>query len=379
MACFMPTWNEFSARATNAVGYDVVSPVKRFPFLDWMRGLAVLVMIQCHTFNSFTRPDLREGGTYVMTQFIGGMAAPLFLFMAGMTMAFQLESLERREPDPLRRWRISLRRAGYILAIAFTFRFTNWVFMWPWPDWHDMLRVDILNCMGVAMLAMTTASLFTGASRNRFAWIAGMAVIALAPVIASLNWSGTPALLQEYLVPAPGRRFPQFPWGAYVAFGVATGGVVKVTPIDRFERLMQWSVLLGFGLIFGAQYWSNLPYSIYAKSSFWLDNPTLVLIRLGVILLMMVAAYLWTEYLAGSRWSWMQAIGRNSLMVYWVHVMIVYGSAVRSIKRTLSIPEAALATLIITAAMVGLSAIWLRWKAFRARPAADLQPAGSRT
>ena len=76
--------------------------MKRFPFLDWMRGLAVLVMIQCHTFNSFTRLDLRETGSYVMTQFIGGMAAPLFLFMAGMTMAFQMESLEKRESDPLR-------------------------------------------------------------------------------------------------------------------------------------------------------------------------------------------------------------------------------------------------------------------------------------
>ena len=59
--------------------------VKRFPFLDWMRGLAVVIMIQCHTFNSFTRMDLRDGGPYVLTQFIGGMAAPLFLFMAGMT------------------------------------------------------------------------------------------------------------------------------------------------------------------------------------------------------------------------------------------------------------------------------------------------------
>ena len=73
-----------------------------------MRGLAILIMIECHTFNSFTRLDLRDGGPYILTQFIGGMAAPLFLFMAGMTMAFQMESLDRREPDRLRRWRTSL-------------------------------------------------------------------------------------------------------------------------------------------------------------------------------------------------------------------------------------------------------------------------------
>src|SRR5208283_255621 len=72
--------------------------VNRFPFLDWMRGLAVLIMIQCHTFNSLVRLDLRDGGPYTYSQFVGGMAAPLFLFMAGMTTGFQMESLSRREP-----------------------------------------------------------------------------------------------------------------------------------------------------------------------------------------------------------------------------------------------------------------------------------------
>src|SRR5260370_42598991 len=96
-----------------------------------MRGLAILIMIECHTFNSFTRLDLREGGPYILTQFIGGMAAPLFLFMAGMTMAFQMGILDRREPDRLRRWGISLWRGASILGIAFTFRVTNWLFSVP--------------------------------------------------------------------------------------------------------------------------------------------------------------------------------------------------------------------------------------------------------
>jgi len=90
-----------------------------------MRGLAVVIMIQCHTFNSFSRMDIREQGPYVLSQFVGGMAAPLFLFMAGMTMAFQMDSLQKRESSLLRRWLISLKRAGYILVLAFLFRFSN--------------------------------------------------------------------------------------------------------------------------------------------------------------------------------------------------------------------------------------------------------------
>ena len=123
-----------------------------------------------------------------------------------------------------------------------------------------------------------------------------------------------------------------------------------------------------------AQYWSNLPYTIYTRSNFWLDNPTLVLIRLGVILLMMAGAYVWTEYGAGPRWSWMQALGKNSLMVYWVHVMIVYGSVVRPIKRTLSIPMAGLVTLAVTLMMIVMSAAWLRWKDKRGRETAARSP-----
>ena len=348
--------------------------MKRFPFLDWMRGLAVLVMIQCHAFNSFTRTDLRDGGPYVMTQFIGGMAAPLFLFMAGMTTAFQMDSLERRESSALRRWRIALGRAGYITAIALIFRFTNWVFAWPWGDWHEMLRVDILNCMGVGMAMLTVAAVFTGVSRIRFALLAGLAIVGLAPLIANLDWNGTPTLVQEYLAAAPGRRFPLFPWAAYLAFGMALGGMVKRIAADRIERLMQWSVLAGFALVFTAQYFSNLPYSIYPKSNFWLDSPSLVLIRVGIMLLTMSGAYLWTEFGAGAHWSWMQAMGKNSLMVYWVHVMIVYGSVVRPIKRTLSIPLAAAATVAITLAMIAMSAGWLWWKGKRAGRKMSPQP-----
>jgi uncharacterized membrane protein len=332
-----------------------------------MRGLAVVIMIQCHTFNSLTRMDLRDGGPYVLTQFIGGMAAPLFLLMAGMTTAFQMESLERREPNGRRRWLISLKRAGYILAIAFTFRFTNWAFSMPHASAAELTKVDILNCMGVGMAVLAVSAAFRSEARVRFAVIAGFAIAALAPVMTNLPWGGAPALLQEYLVPGQGRgRFPFFPFVAYLAFGQAIGAVVKRAAAERFDRLMQWSMLIGFSMIFIGQYFSNIPYSIYPNANFWTDSPTLIVIRVGICLMIMAGAYLWTEYCAGKGWSWMQAMGKNSLTVYWVHVMIVYGSLIRPIKRMLSIPQATLATVIVTAMMVAMSALWLAWKARKA-------------
>src|SRR5262249_32229503 len=105
---------------------------------------------------------------------------------------------------------------------------------------------------------------------------------------------------------------------------------------------------------------------IYMKSNFWTDSPTLIVIRAGVALLLMACCYLWTEYCVNPGWSWMQTLGKNSLMVYWVHVMLVYGNIAYPFKQGLGVTATYLATGIVAGLMVGLSVWWLRWKAERA-------------
>jgi fucose 4-O-acetylase-like acetyltransferase len=185
-------------------------------------------------------------------------------------------------------------------------------------------------------------------------------------VVANLDWSHTPAILRDYVAPRPGTGlFPFFPCASYAGFGLAAGTVVKRSAEAGLERMMQWSVLIGFGLIWGGQYFSNIPYSIYTSSDFWSNSPALILIRAGICLLLMAGAYLWTERCAGTGWSWMRCLGMNSLMVYWVHVQLVY-SDILHLKGKLSLPETVLATLAVAVLMVGLSAAWLKWKAQRA-------------
>ena len=67
----------------------------RLAFLDWTRGLAALVMLQGHTFHSFTRNDLRDKGPYILSQFVGGLPPALFLVITGITFAFLMDSRER--------------------------------------------------------------------------------------------------------------------------------------------------------------------------------------------------------------------------------------------------------------------------------------------
>jgi hypothetical protein len=342
--------------------------VTRFRFLDWTRGVAVLIMIQCHVFNSFTRLDLRQNGGYIFSQFIGGMAAPLFLFMAGMTSGFQMESLEKRKIRAWGRWRAALGRAGYIFLIAYLFRFTNWLGSLPNPNLQDFLKVDILNCMGLAMAAFTIVALFENTQRIRVAVGGALAVAAAAPLLSGLSWTGVPLVVKNYLVPSPNTgQFSFFPCAAYLGFGLAAGSLVKRTespsPGAQMDRFMQWFVLLGFGLVFTAEYFANLPWSVYTKSDFWRNSPALILIRVGIILVMLAGAYLWTGLQAAAGWSWIESLGKTSLLVYWVHVMLVYGGLATLIKRTLTPAGSALAAIVLTLLMVALSEVRLRSRA----------------
>ena len=214
-----------------------------------------------------------------------------------------------------------------------------------------MTKVDILNCMGLAMLCLSAAAVFDTKGRIRFALLAGIAAAAAAPLVANLPWGDTPPRSCRSISRPAGQgrgRFPLFPNAAYLAFGLAIGSIVKargagalrppdaVGRADRFRAGVHRPVFL------------QIPYSIYTKTSFWTDNPALVVIRAGIALLLMGGCYLWTEYCVGPGWSWMQTLGKNSLMVYWVHVMLVYGDIFKPVKRALSYrPWTAMATMVV--------------------------------
>ena len=62
---------------------------------------------------------------------------------------------------PRTRWMVSLRRAGYLFILAFAFRLQLWMFSWGQSPSSDLLRVDVLNCMGFSLAIMSVMSLFS--------------------------------------------------------------------------------------------------------------------------------------------------------------------------------------------------------------------------
>jgi uncharacterized membrane protein len=322
--------------------------------LDWLRGLGVLIMLQGHLFNSFARADLRNHPVYVLSQFIGGMPAPIFLFLVGATLAFRMDQGDREGLAPAARLKSALARAAFLAAIAFAFRFQLWLFAWGNP-WTEIVRVDILNCMALGVAVLSPVALLPPHKRITWCAAAGLAIAALAPVVSMLDWSGTPWLIRNYIVPNK-AYFSFFPGAAYIAFGVSFGALLRTAAPAR-DRIMQWAACFGLALVVTSHYFSNLPFSIYPNSDFWLNSPGLIFIRFGIVLVLVAAGFVWTVGQQPEKLALMRRFGTNSLLIYWVHVELVYGRWFWFAKERLTIGECAAASLLLIALMYGLATL----------------------
>jgi hypothetical protein len=330
------------------------SSLQRLQYLDWVRGLGALIMLQGHVFDSFLRADLRPGGVFTLSQFVGGMPPAIFLFLTGVTLAFLMDSSERKGLPPRQRVWISLRRAGYLFFLAFAFRAFMLVSGFPVSTWSDFLRVDILNCMGFSIAAFSIMAAFRTAERARFCAAAGLAIAFAAPLVSQVDWSGVPWMLRAYIVPDH-RFFGFFPWGAYLAFGLSAGSALRLIPAERLDRAMQWTALAAAGALACCHYGANSPHSVYAASDFWLNSPAQVLTKQSVILIMLAFAFVWTQYIAREGWSWIRQFGTTSLLVYWVHIELIYGRWMWFFKEKLNVPETVVLSLAVILLMLGIS------------------------
>jgi uncharacterized membrane protein len=335
----------------------------RLTFLDWTRGMAVVVMLQGHVFHSFNRTDLRNGGPFTLSQLLGGIGPAIFLVLTGITLAFLMDGRERQGLGALARWKAALRRAAYLFSLAFLFRLQLWLFSLP-QDWTNLFKVDILNCMGLGIGLMSVMAIFTTADRVKLCAGLGAAIAAASPLVSSIDWSWLPQGVSAYFVPNY-LYFAFFPWAAFIAFGISIGSALRLVKSDQMNRFMQWGTLLGFGLLLGGQYFSNVPYSIYPKSEFWLNSPGLIVMKLGVVILFLAFAFVWTEYAVGAAWSWLRQLGTTSLLVYWVHIELVYGRWFGAAKQSLGNVECAVWTVVVVLAMLGLSVVKTNWSTVR--------------
>jgi uncharacterized membrane protein len=333
----------------------------RLAFIDWTRGLAAVVMLQGHVFDSFTRSDLRPQGPFLFSQFLGGLPPAIFLFLTGITFAFMMHREERRTASAWKRVLGALKRSRYLFLIAFLFRIQLYVFGFPTSPAGELLRVDILNCMGMAMLIFAPMAVFTTVERIRLCTVLGLVIAVLSPLVSMIDQASVPWIVRAYFFPSY-NYFGFFPWASFLAFGMAAGSVLRTVKQEDLSRTMLWMLTIGIGLGVLTHSLSNLGYSVYAKSEFWLNSPAMILMKLAAVLGLLGLAFLWVNSTGVQRWSLFRQLGMTSLLVYWVHIEIVYGRWLGIWKEGLSVQQVLVFTALLVALMAALSVLRTRGK-----------------
>jgi uncharacterized membrane protein len=362
--------------------------VKRLSYIDWMRGLACLLMFQTHCYDSWLRPDLRETQLYKWSQLGGTLPAPLFIFLAGVSFALVTEKLRKKGTDRNAIARQTIRRGAEIFGLAIVFRIQEYILGYKWVPWTDLLRVDILNILGLSMMFMGVLCWFASGptilvARKRSTAAAFAVAIFIGMLTPPLwtNWrlNFLPWPIESYINGIHTYNepqhwlFPIFPWSAFAFAGLAVGFLMFGDFAHRKEAQFFGVVgIAGIAAILLSFAFDSLPIQLYAVYDYWHSGPNFLLLRCGVLLIILSLIYAWC------RWGWAEKgfspviqLGQTSLLVYWVHIEFVYGRLSILPKRGTSIPMATLGLLVIFLAMLALSMIRTRYKkrSLKASPA----------
>ena len=329
-------------------------PPGRRGYLDWLRGIAVLIMIEAHTLDSWTQAADRGRTAYGWSIILGGFGAPIFLFLAGAAVALAGGARLRKGQSDQHVAAVLRVRGWQIFGLAFLFRLQSWLISGG-PVETTILKVDILNIMGLSIVA--AAMLWgwgrTVSTRVVLLMTAAVAATMLTPIVRASDLpTPLPDAIEAYLRPLAGRTtFTLLPWGGFLLAGTAIGAWLDAARTDPQERRANVALAaIGPAIAIGGYAASYLP-AIYAQTNFWTSSPTFFFLRLGILISLLPLAYAW-NLLPGR--SPLREFGLSSLFVYWIHVEMVYGVLSTPLHRRLTFDQAVLACLVFSLFLFGL-------------------------
>jgi uncharacterized membrane protein len=306
-------------------------------------------MIQTHAFDAWLTKEAKETTFFWYSRYFGGYPAALFLFLAGVSLALVADGARRRgEPSKVIARR-ALGRAAVVFGYAVLFRL--WMYF----------ASGFTGCaVSLALVAVVVLRL------DGSLWVlasAGLAVVVA--LLTPLAWDGPwpewmPARLGGYIGGRfPNALFPMFPWAAYTAAGAAAGFVLSRYREQHDDELPLLTRLAFAGLaaIPIALLLDGLDIAPYPRYDFWWTSPNYVAIKIGIMLALLLLAHLFDRTVLAEGWSLVRTLGQASLLVYSVHIEIVYGAIVApQLRNRLDLWPAIGWFLVLVAAMTALAA-----------------------
>ncbi len=295
----------------------------RIKAFDWLRGAAVLVMVETHAL-VFLRPELHQTRSMARLNWVNGLVAPSFILAAGFSLGLlQVRAAsEGWAGQSARLWR-TLRRIGEVLVVA-TLVNMVWFPVSVQPRW--LFRIDILQCIGLSLLL--ALPLLLALARRPYVLAAVSLLVAgaiffLAPYTEQVTGSVATQLLKRE---GPWSTvFPLVPWSGYIFLGAALGALLGVGDMVRVRWLL-WT-LVGVGLVVWLL--SSVWLGLYPPHEFWVTDPANSAQRwtsVAVLILGLMAL----EKRMPERWRnsapmrFVELFGTSSLAAYFFHEMLLF-------------------------------------------------------
>jgi uncharacterized membrane protein len=307
-----------------------VTKAQRLFFIDAMRAWAILMMLQGHFIDGLLDPVYRDTSNYGFNLWLyfRGITAPVFFTMSGFIFTYLLIRV------PYKGWsnpriRKGIKRGVQLVFIGYLLRL-NVFGLLKGQLYDSFFLVDVLHCIGISIL--TIIALYLLSSKTK-AWVfpATLMIVTLLlftfePVYKEFTYSFLPDALANYFSKTNGSVFTIIPWVGYTAFGgfLSFFFYRYLSSANLYKISIPVAAIAGLSLIFFS---SPLFASLYELTSIetfnGVANNNYLYIRLGDVLVVFAIFMIFRALLTHRT---IIAIGQNTLSIYVIHFILLYGS-----------------------------------------------------
>jgi len=356
----------------------------RWLALDLFRFIAVLSMVQGHTFYVTMVDAVRDEPWYRWHAYVHGYTAPVFLFAAGLSFGIATFPRFTQHLSWTPTVRKRAERYGILLLIAYLLQVPRLdLGLLGGPDTDPelvrrILKVDALQHIGVSLI-IAQALIPVCRTRGRFlAVVVAMMVgsVLLGPAIWRLpaeDWLHP--FFAAYVNDHTGSIFPWSPWSGFIYGGILVAYALLHLRVNRSIADVTAVMAVAAGLcIYLAYVLDHQPavHAFFGEHNFWKTGPPFFLWRFGVVLLVLAAlgsVDIALERAPRGRRAIrpLEILGQESLVLYVTHLLILYGSPmakglVRYYRRELDLAGSLIA---FTAVWVAVCAVGFGWEWLR--------------
>ncbi len=342
---------------------------RRVYFVDVLRILASLQMINGHTLDALLLPAWESGPTFSRYVWFRGLVSVAFLLVAGM--AYNLATLQRFEahkasPDGARK---RFRRGLDLILIGYALRIP-WAVVYGGPEgaiesaWYRFLGCGVLQCIGVTLLMLESLTWVSRRPQQVVTASAGLAaaMVVLAPFADGLVPSGVLRGVVNYVSHQGGSPFPVLPWGAFMLIGVVLGAVV----LPKGAATPLWQRLLRIGAVFAVSYatfqWlKGVDFPGVTEITTYSSKPVAIFDRLSGIMVLVGGLAVLCHPIRRLP-AVLAIVSGETLAVYVIHLVLLFHPpfylAGRIGRSSLELGPALAASMFMILTTTGLTLLW---------------------